>query len=66
MAVNIKENGLTTIWRELVFIHGRMEGAMKVNIAKIRGTDMEYTYGQMEEFIKVCGSMENSMGLGIT
>jgi hypothetical protein len=66
MAVNIKENILTTIWREWVSTRGRMESAMKVNIITIRSMDTEYTHGQMVEFIKVCGSMESSMGLGIT
>jgi hypothetical protein len=66
MAVNIKENGLTTIWREWVFTLGKMEGAMKANIETIRNMGTEFTHGQITECIKVCGSVENSMDLGIT
>jgi hypothetical protein len=49
-----------------VSTRGRMESAMKVNIRTIRSMDTEYTHGKMVEFIKVCGSMQISMGLGIT
>ena len=44
----------------------RMESAMKVNIRTIRSMDTEHTHTQMVKFIKVCGSVESSMGLGIT
>lgn len=65
MAVNIKENGSTTIWREWAFTLGKMEGAMKGNIETIKSMGTEFTHGQITECIKVCGSVENNMDLGI-
>lgn len=66
MAVNIKENGSTTIWREWAFTLGKMEGATKANIETIRSMGTEFTHGQITECIKVCGSVVNNMDLGIT
>ena len=60
MAVNIKENGSTTIWREWAFTRGKMEDATKVNIETIRSMGTEYTHGQIIECIKGCGSAANN------
>jgi len=66
MAVNIKENGSTTIWREWAFTRGKMEDATKVNIETIRSMGTEYTHGQIIECIKVCGSAGSNTGSATT
>jgi hypothetical protein len=66
MAVNIKENGLITTWREWACILGRMEDVMKVSIETIRSMVTEYTHGQIIECIKGCGSVVNNMDLDTT
>jgi hypothetical protein len=44
------------------FIHGQMAVDMKVNTKWIKNTDMEFTNGQMVEYMKAVGIMVNNMG----
>jgi hypothetical protein len=44
---------------EKVFIHGKMEGNMKVNINMIKSMDMEFMHGQMVENMMDNGLMES-------
>lgn len=37
-----------------------MEESMMVSIMMIKSKDMEYSHGQMEENMKVAGTMENN------
>lgn len=44
---------------EKVYLNGRMEENMKVNICMIKGMDLEFIFGAIIEDMKANGNMEN-------
>jgi len=65
MVVNMKGNGKTTIWRELVSISGMMAENMRDSIKMIKSMGMEFIHGLMADAMKVTGIKENSMELAL-
>jgi hypothetical protein len=49
---------------EKEYIHGRMEGSMKVNISMIKNMGLEFILGLIRDAMKGFGNMENSMERG--
>lgn len=45
MEGDIKASGKITIWKAMEYTRGKMEGAIKVNIKKIKSMDTGYTLG---------------------
>ena len=63
MEDSIRENGLTIIWTELVFTHGKTEDHTVESIKMIRNMDMASTHGLMVELTLATGAEENNMVL---
>ena len=61
MVEHIQDNGKIIICTEKEFIHGLMVVDMKDNMKWIKSMDMEFTSGQMAEYMKEAGLMENNM-----
>jgi len=63
MAVNMRENGKTTIWKELVSISGMMVENTRVSTKMIKNMDMEFIHGLMVVVMRATGTKESSMEL---
>ena len=61
MEESIKENGLTTKWKELEHLLGVMEDVTLVNTRTIRSMVKELSNGQMVENISENGTKANNM-----
>jgi len=61
MADNMTENGEITIWTDMVFTLGKMEGNMKANTKKTKNMERESTHGPTEENTMESGKMVVSM-----
>ena len=61
MEESIMDTGKKTICTDKVITNGQMVVSMKEDMLMIKKMVMEYTIIQMEDVIKVCGKMGNSM-----
>ena len=61
MEESIMVTGKKTICMDKVITNGQMVVSMKEDMLMIKKMVMEYTIIQMEDVIKVCGKMGNSM-----
>lgn len=61
MEESIMDTGKKTICTDKVITNGQMVVSMKEDMLMIKKMVMEYTIIQMEDAIKVCGKMGNSM-----
>jgi hypothetical protein len=60
MVANIKENGLTTTWKESVFTLGKMVGCIKGSTRMIKSMGTVFIHGLIKECTKGCGTKESS------
>lgn len=64
MVVFMKDHGRKINFMVKVCIHGAMAENTMVSMWRIRNKGLEHIFGQMEENMKVFGTMESNMGKG--